>query len=344
MGLLLDAPRLGEQGDGANDRFPSICAMHRIAFYVFPDFQLLDLSGPLAAFQRLDQLAPEQAYDLRVLSRQGGGVRSTAGITIDTLKPGRAMVDTLIVVGGRGAHRLAEQREEREAVRRLARRANRVASVCTGAVILAAVGLLDGRRVTTHWRYAAQLQRRYPALKVEGDRIYIRDGHIWTSAGITAGIDLALAMIEQDLGLELSRAAARELVVQQRRSGDQSQFSEALALEPESDRVRMALDFARAHLHKPLPVERLAEAACLGTRQFSRLFRAETGETPARAVERLRVEAARHRVEAGHEPIERIAIMYGFNDPERMRRAFVRRFGHPPQALRRQARGDTRRY
>jgi transcriptional regulator GlxA family with amidase domain len=213
-----------------------------------------------------------------------------------------------------------------------------VTSVCTGAFLLAEARLLDGRRATTHWRYAANLQREFPRVKVESDRIFVKDGSVWTSAGITAGIDLALALIEEDLGIDVSRAVARELVVYHRRSGGQSQFSALLELEPESDRIRRALAFARDHLAEPLSVERLAAAAGIGPRQFSRAFRAETGETPARAIERLRTEAARLRVEAETEPIEQIAAAAGFADPERMRRAFVRRFGQPPQALRRAAR------
>ena len=222
--------------------------------------------------------------------------------------------------------------------RRAAVTARRVASVCTGAFILAAAGLLDGRAATTHWRHAAALQRHYPRVRVDGDRIFIRDGAVWTSAGITAGIDLALALIEADLGRDTARAAAGQLVVYHRRPGGQSQFSELLALDPPSDRIRQALGFARAHLHEPLPVERLASAACLSPRQFGRAFLAETGQTPAKAIERLRAEAARLRLESSQEPIELIARDVGFADPERMRRSFLRVFGQPPQALRRVAR------
>jgi transcriptional regulator GlxA family with amidase domain len=213
-----------------------------------------------------------------------------------------------------------------------------VASVCTGAFLLAETGLLDGLRATTHWRYAAQLQSRFPHTRVEGDSIYIADGRIWTSAGIAAGIDLALAMIERDMGAEIARAVARLLVVPYRRPGGQSQFSAMSQMEPESDRIRIALNFAREHLAEALPVERLADAARLSLRQFGRAFRRETGETPAKAVERLRVEAARLRLQDGSEPIEQIALAVGFTDPERMRRAFVKLHGHPPQSIRRESR------
>jgi transcriptional regulator GlxA family with amidase domain len=195
--------------------------------------------------------------------------------------------------------------------------------------------LLVGKRATTHWRYAAQLQKEYDQIRVEADRIFIRDGSVWTSAGITAGIDLALALIEHDLGITASRALAQELVVSYRRSGGQSQFSAMSAMQPESDRIRRALFFAQEHLSETLTVERLATVACISERHFTRAFYRETGETPAKAIERLRAEAARPRVEAGNEPIEKIATSVGFVDPQRMRRAFLRRFGQPPQAIRR---------
>jgi transcriptional regulator GlxA family with amidase domain len=216
--------------------------------------------------------------------------------------------------------------------------ARRIASVCTGAFILAAAGLLDGRRATTHWRFATRLQATYPAIEVDADRIFVKDGSIWSSAGITAGIDLALALIEEDLGAAVAKAVAREMVVYYRRPGGQSQFSTLLELTPRSARVHRALSFARDHLSEPLPVERLAEAARLSQRQFGRAFAAETGQTPAKAVERLRAETARPLVEDSTQSLEEIARATGFSDPERMRLSFIRAFGQPPQALRRAAR------
>jgi transcriptional regulator GlxA family with amidase domain len=206
--------------------------------------------------------------------------------------------------------------------------------------VLAAAGLLNGRRATTHWQAAALLQRQYPEVRVESDRIFVKEGSIWTSAGVTAGIDLALALIEEDLGVEAAKSAARELVVYYRRPGGQSQFSALVELESASERVRQALGFARAHLREVVSVEQLAKAAGLSPRQFGRVFLAETGQTPAKAVEKLRAEAARIQIEKSDEPIEAVAQAVGFADPERMRRAFVRTFGHPPQALRRMARAD----
>jgi len=251
---------------------------------------------------------------------------------------GRRAFDTVIFVGGDIDP--MQTSENIAAAGKLAAKASRVASVCTGAFLLAETGLLDGLRAATHWRYATQLQSRFPRIRVDGDSIYIEDGRVWTSAGIASGIDLALGIIERDMGAEIARAVSRLLVVPYRRPGGQSQFSAMSRMEPESDRIRIALNFAREHLAEALPVERLADAARLSLRQFGRAFRRETGETPARAVERLRVEAARLRLQGGSEPIEQIALAVGFTDPERMRRAFIKLHGHPPQAIRRESRSN----
>lgn len=313
--------------------------MHRIGFFLYPGHQILDFAGPFGAFETVARIAGRPLYALEVLSRAGGKVRGSGGAMVESRATKDAALDTLIVVGGD----IAPMRVSSEvaAVRALAAKATRVASVCTGAFLLAQAGLLAGRRATTHWRVAHLLQREYPAVRVEADHIFIADRGVWTSAGITAGIDLALALIEADHGVEMARGVARELVVYHRRSGGQSQFSPLSQMEPETDRIRLALAFAREHLPEPLGVERLAEAVHLSPRQFSRAFRRETGETPARAVERLRVEAARLRLREGGEPVEQIARSVGFADPERMRRAFVKLHGIPPQAIRRTARQEA---
>ncbi|WP_350357394.1 GlxA family transcriptional regulator [Paraburkholderia fungorum] len=316
--------------------------MRRIGFFVCRGHDALDLAGPLSAFNQVATVAGgDTSYDLHVISQQGGPVLGNAGLPIETKPIGRRPFDTVIFVGGDIDP--MQTSENVAAAKKLVFKALRVASVCTGAFLLAETGLLDGLRATTHWRYAAQLQSRFPRARVEGDSIYIADGRIWTSAGIAAGIDLALAMIERDMGSEIARAVARHLVVPYRRPGGQSQFSVMSQMEPESDRIRIALNFARQHLAEALPVERLANAARLGPRQFGRAFRRETGETPAKAVERLRVEAARLRLQDGSEPIEQIALAVGFTDPERMRRAFVKLHGHPPQSIRRENRLKAKR-
>jgi transcriptional regulator GlxA family with amidase domain len=223
-------------------------------------------------------------------------------------------------------------------VRCAAAGARRTASVCSGAFILAEAGLLDGRRATTHWSRSAGFAQRYPQVRLEPDRIFVKDGPVWSSAGITAGIDLSLALIAEDLGEEVARRTAQQLVVYHRRPGGQSQFSALLEMDRPEGRFGGLMSWMRERLHEPLNVERLADRAAMSPRNFARAFVAETGVTPARAVERLRVEAARERIEAGPEPIETIALASGFGEPERMRRAFLRAFGQPPQALRRSAR------
>lgn len=314
--------------------------MHRVGFFVCPGHEVLDLAGPLGAFKMVHTVVGRELYELHVLSEEGGPVSGSTGLGIETKPYRNVIVDTVLFIGG-DIDPMRRQ-EIVKAARDLGARTPRVASVCTGAFLLADAGLLDGRRATTHWRHALELQQRHPSLKVEADNIFIADGRVWTSAGIAAGIDLALALIEADHGSDVAREVARLLVVPYRRSGGQSQFSAMSRMEPESDRIRIALNFARERLPEPLPIERLADAARLSVRQFCRAFRRETGETPAKAVERLRVEAARTRLQDGSEPIEQIALAVGFTDPERMRRAFVKLHGHPPQSVRRVSRAGGR--
>jgi transcriptional regulator GlxA family with amidase domain len=310
----------------------------KISFVVAPAFELLDLSGPLCAFT-LARDVHRAPYEINIASAFGGSVTGCVGLSIDTVRPKEARHgDTIIVVGGPKAHLPNHHPETTAMLRSIAPSARRISSVCTGAFYLAEAGILDGRRVTTHWRYAPLLQSRFPALTIDMDRIFINDHEVWTSAGVSSGIDLALAMIEVDFGAELSKSVARELVVYHRRPGGQSQFSAMLDLEPASSRIRKALDYARDHLQENLSVERLAETACVSSRQFARIFFKETGETPARAVERLRAEIAKPRVEDGQEAMEIIAREVGFGDTERMRRSFLKIYGQSPQTVRRFAR------
>jgi transcriptional regulator GlxA family with amidase domain len=279
----------------------------------------------------------EPVYDVRLLAETGGSVRSSIGMSVAAEPFDDTNFDTLIVGGS--AEALTSGLIE--FLRRAVGRYRRVAATCAGAFVLAEAGLLDGRRATTHWNRARELQARFPKVKVEEDRIFISDGPVWTSAGMTAGIDLALAMVEQDLGAEVARAVARNLVVYHRRAGGQSQFSALLELEPKSDRIQSALAYAKRNLDKPLTVGMLAEAAHLSPRQFSRAFRAETGQSPAKAVENLRLEAARLMMEQSRHPIDVVARQTGFSDRDRMRRAFLRAFGQPPQVIRRNARAEA---
>jgi transcriptional regulator GlxA family with amidase domain len=246
--------------------------------------------------------------------------------------------DTVIIAGGWGTRAAMLDPNVQDFVRTAMRTARRVCSVCSGAYILAQAGVLDGKRCTTHWGRTPDFQKRYPAARLEPDCIYTHDGKVWTSAGITAGIDLALALIADDLGEEISRRTAQELVVYHRRPGGQSQFSALLDIERVEGRFTPLLAWMRERLDKNLSVEALAHQAAMSPRNFSRAFLAETGITPAKAVERMRLESAREQVEHSADPIDVVARRVGFGDPERMRRAFVRAFGQPPQALRRLAR------
>jgi transcriptional regulator GlxA family with amidase domain len=309
-----------------------------IGVLVFPGFQLLDAAGPISVFEIAARFAGSPP-SIKVLAATPGPVRSSSGVEMVArgLKPSNA-ISTLIVAGGEGVEAAARCAKTLAFVRGIAKRGVRVASVCSGAYILAEAGLLDGRRATTHWRRTKHFLSTYPRVKLEPDRIFVRDGNVWSSAGISAGIDLALAMAAEDFGDEIAQQTARQLVLYHRRSGGQSQFSSLLELKAPSGRFGPLLTWAREHLDAPLTVEDLAEQAGMSSRHFARAFIAETGTTPSKAVERLRIEVARQRVQSSSEAIERVAQCTGFRDPERMRRAFIRAFGQPPQSLRRAAR------
>jgi len=309
-----------------------------IGVLIFPDFQLLDAAGPISAFEIAARFAG-QPPSIRVLAVTPGAVRASSGVEMLArgLNPSGA-ITTLIVAGGEGVRQAATCAKTLAFVRKTAKRGVRVASVCSGAYILAEAGLLDGRRATTHWQRTRHFVSTYPNIKLEPDRIFVRDGNIWSSAGITAGIDLALAMVAEDHGEAIAQQTARQLVLYHRRSGGQSQFSSLLELKAPSGRFGPLLAWAREHLDQPLTVEDMAEQAGMSSRHFARAFIAATGTTPSKAVERLRIEVARQRVQSSGEAIERVAETTGFRDPERMRRAFIRAFGQPPQSLRRAAR------
>jgi transcriptional regulator GlxA family with amidase domain len=317
-------------------KLPYDSAMKTIGFYVPPGFQMLDLAGPAGAFEAAKDQRESPAYRIHVLAADAGTVTNSLGIAISAGSLDDAVLDTLVIVGGPIDPSLSTGTLSR--IVAASSRCRRVASVCTGAFSLAAAGLLDGRRATTHWRYAARLQQEYPSIRVEADRIFCRDGNVWTSAGITAGIDLALALIEDDHGFAVAKGVAQHLVVYHRRHGGQSQFAASVDLAPTNDRIAAALGYARDHIAQALTVERLAEAGGMSLRQFSRAFRAQTGTTPARVVERLRADLARGRIETTAEPVERIAEAVGFGDAENMRRAFIRIYGQPPQSVRRAVR------
>ena len=309
--------------------------MHSIGFIIFPGFQVMGFTA-VTAFEIANLASGRELYRVTLLSEAGGLVRSSAGFSVETEAFGDAICDSVFI--GAATEISPTSSTILDYIRQAAKFARRVAAPCTGAFALAEAGLLDGRRATTHWIFARELRDRFPALKVDDDKIFIIDGSIWTSAGMTATIDLALAMIEKDHGEELARTVARKLVVYHRRAGGQSQFSTLLELEPKSDRVQRALDFAGRNLRKIVSVEELAEAVRRSPRQFNRVFRSETGQSPAKAIENLRVEAARLMIEDGRHSMDEIATEVGFADRERMRRAFLRVLGQPPQTIRRNVR------
>jgi transcriptional regulator GlxA family with amidase domain len=306
--------------------------MLKIGFVVSPNFQIMSPAA-LSAFEFANVTAKQKLYDIHLLSETGGAVLSSLGMSMSTKPFGRAVFDTLIVGGVVDV--VPSTPATTDFIEKSLVKTRRVASICTGAFALAEAGVLDGRRATTHWLLARELQKRFPKVKVEDDRIYIIDGPIWTSAGMSAGIDLALGMIEKDFGAEVVRAVAQKLVLYHRRAGGQSQHSALLEMDAKSDRIQNALAFARKNLQSPLGVEELADAAHLSPRQFSRAFRSETGQSPAKAIEHLRVEAARLMLESGRHSLDVVARETGFADRERMRRSFLRAFGQPPQVIKR---------
>lgn len=312
--------------------------MHRVGYLLCEGFQIMGLASQ-SVFEFANLMLGERFYVLGNYSVEGGTVTSSLGMQVQTQAvdtPGHA--DTWMVCGTLSPRTRPPTPAALALVSRFGSQARRTASICTGAFILAEAGLLDGRRATTHWAYARELRQAYSAIQVEEDRIFIAEGAIWSSAGMTACIDMALGMLEQDLGAELARAVAHRLVMHQRRAGGQSQHSRLLDLAPRSERMQSVLDYARQHLQRALSVEELAEVAHLSPRQFSRVFSAETGQSPAKAVEGLRLDAARLLIEQSRHSLDVVARETGFRDRRHLREAFLRGFGIAPQAVRRDAR------
>jgi transcriptional regulator GlxA family with amidase domain len=307
--------------------------LRRISFLIYPDFQLLDAAGPIAAFEIAERYKP-RSYQLRVIAAESGLVASSAGAVMRADSLGRALaVDTLVVAGGEGSRAAALCPKTRRYIQACARQARRTTSVCSGAYLLATAGLLDGKCATTHWSCTLDFRRSFPKVHLVPDHIFVRAGNIWTSAGITAGIDLSLALIEDDLGESVARQTAQQLVVYYRRPGGQSQFSALLGTERTNGRFAGLLDHVRNNLDDRHSVAALAEHACMSSRNFSRVFQAETGMSPAKAVERLRAETARGTLGGNSRSIKEVARSCGFGSAERMRRSFRRVFGVPPSML-----------
>jgi transcriptional regulator GlxA family with amidase domain len=308
----------------------------QIAIVGFDDIASLDLTGPLEAFSAAvlpdakGKLQPCYAVSIATLDAQGfcseSGLRMTGSGLLSSLRN----VDTLVVPGGSGL-RLSTDDRLANWIHSRASSIRRIATVCTGIYGVAPTGLLNGRRVTTHWRHAADLAARFQALKVDADALYIRDGKFYTSAGVTAGIDLSLALIEEDFGPQVALAVARELVVYMRRPGGQNQFSEPLRFQlASSGRLADLAAWIVTHLEQNLSIETLAAHVHLSPRQLARRFKAEFKDSPAAFVQRLRLDEARRRLSDGEGSIESIANAVGFSDADGFRRAFVQRYGVAP--------------
>jgi transcriptional regulator GlxA family with amidase domain len=310
----------------------------------FPDAQIIDITGPLEVFGRAARWLTEErgwrvpAYSVELVATKAGALTTSSGIRViadRSIAQVRGPLDTLLVAGGRGTTAAMRDRALIEWLRSCERRARRLCSVCTGAFLLAEAGLLDGLSATTHWRQCARLAAQYPLVSVETDPIFVRAGRIFTSAGVTAGIDLALALIEEDHGREVALAVARELVMFLRRPGGQSQFSVQLrAQQADREPIRELQQWIADHPGADLSVEALARRAAMSPRNFARVFAREVGETPGEFVENSRVEAARRRLEESTEGVDSIASACGFGTRESMRRAFIRTLHVPPSAYR----------
>jgi transcriptional regulator GlxA family with amidase domain len=309
-----------------------------VGFVAIEPVALISLAS-ITALHTANTLTPEPIFKVRVISEQGGIVPTAAGFGIETEPIGDAAFDTVIV----GAFGIPQSISPTlvTAIRRLAADARRIASVCTGAFVLAEAGLLNGRRATTHWRHTDQLEQCFPSITVVRDRLYVNDGRIWTSAGMTASIDLMLALVQADLGEPVAMSVAERMVLERRRPGGGTQRSGLIALQPKADRIEAALTYAKKNLKGHLTIAEMAEAAHLSPRQFSRAFTAAMGQPPAKVVEQLRVEAAHAMIMASHHSLDIIAREVGFADRERMRRAFMRVHGRSPQEIRRESRDSA---
>ena len=319
--------------------------MRRVVILAFEGVQSLDVTGPMEVFSIAGRVAGD-AYRVEVVAASPEPLKTNSGLA---LVPDRAItgvrgpIDTLVIAGGSGVRQAAEDDRLVSWVRRAAGRSRRVASVCTGALLLARAGLLDGRRAATHWAWADRLAERHPEVDVDREAIFVRDGDVWTSAGVTAGMDLALALVEEDLGREVALEVARWLVLFVRRPGGQSQFSSHLRAQvAEREPLRDLQEWMTTHLDADLSVPALAGRACMSPRNFARAFAREVGMTPAAYVEALRVDHARIRLESTGQKVEAIARDCGFGAVETMRRAFHRRLGVGPADYRSrfQTRGD----
>jgi transcriptional regulator GlxA family with amidase domain len=312
----------------------------RIAMLAFPDVQVLDVMGPLEVFSRTSRWlrdsgrAAHHVYQVEIIGPKPGPFRTSSGLRLyadhGIAEVGRG-IDTLLIAGGMGVASCRSDTRVLRWIRRQSGHVRRLASICTGAFLLAEAGLLRGRRATTHWNHCSEFARAFPEIRLEPDTIFVRDGSLYTSAGVTAGMDLALALVEEDFGREVALAAARELVMFLKRPGGQAQFSAQLSVQlAEHEPLRELQAYIADHPEADLSVVRLADRVSMSPRNFARVFAREVGATPARFVASVRVETARRLLEETSEPLEAICAMTGLGTPESMRRAFLRTLGVPP--------------
>lgn len=315
---------------------------HRVIVVGFPDAQILDVTGPLEVFSRTARWlrdtgkAPDLPYAIEVVGLDAGPIRTSSGLEVVANRSFREVgaCDTLLVAGGIGWAAAAHDADLLAWLRRMAPRVRRIGSICTGSLVLAAAGLLDGRRATTHWAYCDRLAQIAPRCRVEADAIFVQEGDLFTSAGVTTGMDMALEMVEQDHGKAVAVAVAQELVIYRKRPGGQTQFSRFLEAERRQDRLGELQLWILDHLGEDLPLARLAAAAGMSARHFSRRFRDEVGVTPAAYVARLRLEEARRRLESGAHSLKDVARTCGFADEQNLRRAFRKHVGVAPSEYR----------
>jgi transcriptional regulator GlxA family with amidase domain len=318
--------------------------VRRVAVLGFPDAQMLDVVGPLTIFGDLARWMRERGgnapvhYEIELIAPRAGRFRTSCGLELVATRAARDVrggLDTLLVAGGQGTRAAASDRALLAWLRRIAPKVRRLGSVCTGTFVLAAAGLVDGRRVTTHWASAARLQELFPRLRVDPDPIWVKDGNVYTSAGVTAGMDLSLALVEEDCGRDVALAVARQLVLFLRRPGGQSQFSAQLATQAaDREPLRELQTWIVENVGEDLSVPAMASQVGMSPRNFARVFTREVGATPARYVERVRVEAARRRLEESNDNVDQIADRCGFGSAEGMRKAFLRTLRVAPSAYR----------
>ncbi|KAI3609168.1 Transcriptional regulator, AraC family [Cupriavidus necator H850] len=318
----------------------------KIAVVAFPGFQMLDLAGPIDVFHEgARQAGQPDAYQFEIIAPVPGLLTASNGMRVEpdaTLDTCSDDIDTLLVAGGPGLRQQQQDETVSAWLARQARTVRRMGSVCSGAMVLAHAGLLDGRSVTTHWNTTDRLARLFPGVQVEPDRIYVKDGNLYTSAGVTAGLDLALALVEEDFGRAVALRVARELVMFLKRPGGQSQFSAHLAAQTaERNAIREVQGWVVENLAGNLSVEALAAHAGMSARNFARIFKQECQVTPADFVEAARIDAARRLLEGSRHPLKRVAALAGFSDPNNLRRAFLRRVGVAPSDYRRRFRGEA---